>query len=486
MNLRRRYLAPLAALVALAGPILLAQTPAPAPELTLEECIQRALSRNFDIEAQRYSPQVAKDSIEVAKSGYLPVFSLTSNKAKSHSTTYGYDTHSSDTTLSVSQEFYSGTTVTVSNELARSKIDYPTSSLNPAYNADVTVSVRQQLLKGLGTEVNRAATKRAEFGYNAAELTYKAKVLDVILSTEEAYYSLVYAQEQLSVYQASLALAQRLYDEAVTRKNTGVATDLDVLTAQVSVETARRQVLLGQQSLKNAQDSLLAIIGRFEFDTALGTARFKEVSEALPVFASSYAEALRNQPDYLAAQAQLEQAKLDVVTTKDATKPDLSVGGAVGFNGHRGSGSDALNDAYRTNNDSWQVDLSLSYPWGQASAKAKYRQSRATLNQQTLTLKQTEQSIQVKVRSAIRAVETNQESVKISTSATALAVKQYDLQKAKFDAGLATSREVQQAQTDLETARLSELQAKVNLRTSIASLHRLEGSSLQRYGLALP
>jgi outer membrane protein len=91
----------------------------------------------------------------------------------------------------------------------------------------------------------------------------------------------------------------------------------------------------------------------------------------------------------------------------------------------------------------------------------------------------------VQVRAAVRSVETNLESVVISTKATELSVKKYELEKARFDAGLSTARLVLQAQDDLEASRLSELQAKVTLRNAIAELHRLEGSSLTKYNIAL-
>src|SRR5512140_820677 len=53
------------------GPIP-AATPAPGPELTLETCIARALQKNFDLAIERYNPQIAKDSIDVARAGYEP------------------------------------------------------------------------------------------------------------------------------------------------------------------------------------------------------------------------------------------------------------------------------------------------------------------------------------------------------------------------------------------------------------------------------
>jgi hypothetical protein len=43
-----------------------------------------------------------------------------------------------------------------------------------------------------------------------------------------------------------------------------------------------------------------------------------------------------------------------------------------------------------------------------------------------------------------------------------------------------------QTQSDLETARVAELQARITLQNSISSLHRLEGSSLDRYHVKLP
>jgi outer membrane protein len=112
--------------------------------------------------------------------------------------------------------------------------------------------------------------------------------------------------------------------------------------------------------------------------------------------------------------------------------------------------------------------------------------SLATVSREQTRLRLIEQNIEVQVRSAVRSVETNLESVKLATFASGLSQRQYELEKAKFDAGLSTSRRVLEAQDDLESNRVNELLAKVTLHTAIAALHRLEGSSLQRYAVQLP
>ena len=248
---------------------------------------------------------------------------------------------------------------------------------------------------------------------------------------------------------------------------------------------ARRNVLLAEQTAQDRQDALLALIGQFQLDETLGTVRFAEVSAAAPVFASSYQLAKQNQPDYLSSVAAIEQLKLDLKLAKDGAKPDLTVGAALGLSGNNGSGRDAFGDALDRQNHSWQVDFAFNYPWGQTSDKARYRQSLAGLSREQVRLKQLEQNIEVQVRSAVRSVETNIESVKIATLAARLSEQQYELEKAKFDAGQSTSRRVLEAQNDLENARVAELQSLVTLRTSRSALQRLEGSSLQRYGIQL-
>ena len=474
-----------------------AAIPAPANStsaapLTLEECVQRALEHGFDIEIQRYNPAYAKDAVDVARGAFSPTISL--NGSQSHSNTgpvggdAGIKADARDARLSATELLKTGTTVAVSTDLSRSASNPSSlfSYYNPVYNSDLTVTVTQPLLRGAGTTVTTATLNRARIGQTRAGYDFHARVLDVVQETEAAYYSLVYAREQLLVFQMSLDLANRLLEEAQAKKTVGTATDIDVLQAQVGVANARSNVLSGEKSTKDTADALLALIGRFEFDTTLGKAKFEDFNGQLPVIESSYQLALHNQPDYISARMQLDQMQLDLAVAKNSLKPTVNLDGILGFNGPRGSASDAFNATAERDNNSWEVDLTVSYPWGRISDKARYRQSLGVLNQQRLTVRQLEQNILVQVRSAVRAVETNSEKVKIVALAAEFSARQYDLENARFSAGLATSRDVLQTQSDWQNARVAELQARITLQNSISALHRLEGSSLERYHITLP
>lgn len=489
MNFRRTALA----VIGLLAPALslTAQIAAPSVgNLTIEEAVARALQKNFSLEVGRFNPEIAREAIDVARGTYLPELSVTAShgtaRTAQNGLVAGTKLETGDVRIGVTQRFYTGTTATVSTKTDRADSSLnPT--VNPAYNADLTVSVRQQLLAGADVEVNRASLDRARLGFDRANLVFKSSVLDVIKSTENAYYALAFAREQLEVRRFSLALAERLLDEAKTRRRTGVATDLDVLQADVGVANARRGVLLANQVARDNEEALLALISQFELDGQLGAVSLPASAMMIPTFASSYDAAKRNQPDLQAAAATLDQLRIDSKVAKSNQKGDLSVGAAVGFNSFAaGNTSGAYSGAFDRDKSSWQIDIAYKLPWGQVGNKARNRQALAAVSQQEVAIRSLEQGIEAQVRSAVRAVETNTESVQISTQARELSEKQYELEKARFDAGLSTSRRVLEAQNDLETARVNELSSRVALRNSYASLHRIEGSSLQRYGVNLP
>lgn len=487
---RPRFFAQLLALALVATlPAVAQETAAPdAPAFTLEAAIARALKKNFDLQLQGFDTANAKESLTVSKAGYDPTLSVTASKSVNQSDTpattlTGSRSENSDTRLGVAQKIVTGATVNLSGSLARSETNNTYSTLNPAYNSDLSLSVKQPLLNGAGATVNNAAIRRAELGVTRADLTYQAALLQVVANTENAYYNLMFAHEQLKVRQHSLDLAQTLLDENKTKKNTGVATDLDVLQADVGVANARRNVLDAQRAVRDRQDALLNLIGQFEFDAPIGALSLAPIDTTAVNFADSFSQARTRQPDYISTQAAIKQLELDAATAKNASLPSLDLGGAVGYNALDRTGSRALNRLPDGDGYNWQLDLSLSVPWGRRAEKARYRIAQNNLQREQARLLQVEQDLMVQVRAAVRAVDTSRESVDISTQATALSEKQYELEKARYDAGLSTSRFVLEAQDSLEQARMSELQTRVNYRAALAELHRLEGSSFARYSI---
>ncbi len=470
-------------------PAFAQEAPVPAP-LTLEECIARALNHNFDLQLQQFDTRNAREAIVISDAAYDPTLFSTASLAgiKNHTGSTSSTTQEQSARLGVSQLLISGAKVEASTALTRSKERPYTAPplFNPVYNSDVSLSITQPLLQGFGVTINRAAIERARLGVARANYDFKAVVLAVVRNVESAYYNLAFAREQLAVRKFSLEVARTLLDENKARLNTGVATQLDVLQSEVGVANARRDLLLAQQSVTDEEDALLNLIGRFAFNTRPGVVSLPETPAPDVSFDRSYALALSNAPDYAASKVVAEQLKLDLAVAKNNRLPSLDLGAAIGHNGDdRESAGSAFNSATAGQFYNWQVDLTLSIPWGLRAERARYRQARTNLERQELSIQQLDQSLLLQVRAAVRAVETNRETVTVSALATELSRKQFETEKARYEAGLSTYRFVEDSRKDLDTARVNELLAKVNLRIALAELARLEGTSLERYKIKL-
>ncbi|HCR31080.1 MAG TPA: TolC family protein, partial [Opitutae bacterium] len=86
-------------------------------------------------------------------------------------------------------------------------------------------------------------------------------------------------------------------------------------------------------------------------------------------------------------------------------------------------------------------------------------------------------------RIAVRNVTTAIEGISIRELATKLSIEEFEMEKAKFDAGLSTGRQVLEAQQRMDESRVDELQAKIDLLDAYSDLRELDGTSLDRYGI---
>ncbi|HUT83513.1 MAG TPA: hypothetical protein VMX95_02595, partial [Thermodesulfobacteriota bacterium] len=143
-----------------------------ALNLTLQDCIQRALKNNLEIRVEEINPKISEAEITQEKSKFDPVALLTAfqNKSLIESTTFLQGVF-----LREQQKFFlqKGIDVDFSlveklitggkSELTYSYSRYETNSffqfVNPAYRADLTFSITQPILRNFGVELNRSKIK---------------------------------------------------------------------------------------------------------------------------------------------------------------------------------------------------------------------------------------------------------------------------------------------------------------------------------------
>ncbi len=478
------------------------QAPPPATPyadpLTLESAIAQALEANFDVQIQRSTAKSAAESEVIARSDYDPTVTATAATSQSQSNdprasvdsngllnSSGSRTDSDSARVSLSQKTPLGTVVTGTTRLNRNDRNRTPPEPDPAYSSTVSIGVRQPLLKGAGTSINNAALERAKLGTERARADFAAQVFTVVRDIEVAYSNLAYAREQVGIRSFSLEVRKKLLEENRTRRDTGVATDLEVLQAEVSVATAARDLLLARQTARDREDELLRLLGKETFESPVGPVTLPPVATPKVDIAASLERARANTPEYFSALASIRQQEIDLRTAKNNRLPQLDVGAEAGYTNTDGTLRSSNANLWDGDGYNWTVDVSLSFPWGFREERARVRQARAGREREELRLAKVEQTILVDVRNAVRSLETSVENLRLSSLTAELRAREYETEKARYDSGLSTFRRVQETQDDLDQSRLAELQAKVNLRVAQANLDRLEGTAADRYRLTL-
>jgi outer membrane protein len=471
----------------------------PEQPLSLEQAIALAVQKNFDLQLQGISTEVAKENVNSAKATFDPNITASGRRSVTQaasntsvlegSQTEGPRNDSTTVSVGVSERLpQTNGTVSVSTNVTRSATNSTIARLNPTFGNGISATVNQPLLQNAGRKVATANLERARLGLGIAYINYKNQVLTLIANTENAYYNLVAARESLRIRQLSLELAQKLFDENQARRTTGVMTDLDVLGAEVGVARARRSLIQQEQTVRDAEDALLNIINQPSFDSRPGAVKFDDYTGGAPKFAEAYKLARDFYPPTLSAEETLKQLQITLDVARRNVLPRLDLDASLGYTARAVSTGygDVIANLPNDHGNNWSVGLTYQMPWGRHAEKANYRTAQLNLGSQKLRIDQLEQQLMIDVRTAIRSVETNLAAVEIASKEALLAEKQYDQQKARFDAGLTTNRQVQQFQDDLETARFNELSAKLTLRRAVTTLHRLQGTSIERYRVQLP
>jgi outer membrane protein TolC len=253
-----------------------------------------------------------------------------------------------------------------------------------------------------------------------------------------------------------LQLTQAILDRRqvhARRLRQGGAAARSAVAQGLEVGLEGRNILLQRVELAlERRDRLLNLINVPDFEVRVGPVAFDDYRGGVPTFANSYKLAREYYPQTLSTEESIKQLQIDLETARRNQLPDLDLLASLGYTARATSAGyqQAIANLPNDHGNNWSIGLNYSMPWGRHAEKARYRTALTNLNSRKMQLDQLEQSLLVSVRTAVRAVESSLASVEIAAKGTELAARQYDHQKARFDAGLSTSRQVLLVQDDLE------------------------------------
>jgi outer membrane protein TolC len=463
--------------------------------MSLPDCIQAALAHNFDVQVQRYNPEISLYNLNAAYGGYDPTFSASGTHSYNVSPG-GYNPYSTTPTPSRTSDansFNSG----ISGGLLPWGLQYDFSgSIAEQYGVSTTpfdnssgsigVTLTQPLLKNFWIDSTRLNIRVAKNRLQYSEQGLRQQLITSVTAVANAYYELIYALDNVQVRQKALDLAQTQLDQDNQRVQIGTLAILSVQQDESQAAQSRANLIAAQSTLATAQNTLKNLLtDNYSqwHDTDIQPA--ETLAAPLQTFdlQASWAKGMTARPDVLQARLNVEQWGIQLKYNRNQLFPELDLTGSYGFNGASREYNGTFGQYSQGNAPFYSYGAKLTMPLGNLGPRNQYKVTKATLQQIELQFKQLEQNVLVEIDNAVKQADSYYQSAEATKQARIYAEAALDAEQKTYAVGKATTFEVLTYQNNLTTARSAEIRALANYNEALANLAAQEGSTLERYNI---
>ncbi len=420
-----------------------------ALQMTLRDCLEKALELNPELLDAKEAIAQAKYGIGEAKAGFLPSLSLNGS--------YNF--------LEETQKVSFPDPLT--GQMMEFKIDF---------TRDYTLQFRVSQSLYTGGRLT-GSYRIARSSYDAAVASLERQQSKVALNVIEAFYGLLLAKESVKVTRQAVQTAEEFLRVVKARYEAGEASSFEVLRAEVEVSnlkpaviSARNAIALSELALKKAMgmdaSEDIDFVGEFEHET------FDiDRDEALRL-------ALANRPEIRLAEIQREIAEQSIRVAKAQRLPILSL---------------TANYDIRTDEITLESDLLektyagylvVSLPiFDGFRTRSQISKAYSLRRQAEISKANVEDFIELEVRGSLLQIGAALERLKSQEKNVEMATEGLKIANERYLQGYATNLDVMDAQLALTQARTNRIQALHDLNLAIAKAKKAMGTLLDDYKL---
>jgi outer membrane protein TolC len=302
----------------------------------------------------------------------------------------------------------------------------------------------------------------------AARLTRQSARNFVIHVAGNLYIQALAASARADAARAQLETADALYQQAVNLRQSGIVAGVDVLRAQVQLNSQQQRSTVAINDFEKLKLTLARVVGlplgqAFALDPNL-----PELPSPTMTVDEAFERALKTRPDYQAAQARVRSAEASRAAVVGSQLPSVNVSADAGEIGL------SVNDAKTT----YTLIGSVSVPiFNGGKTHGRLLQADADLRDRRSEAEDLKASIYYEVRTAFLDLQATAEQLRVATSARELAAQQLTQARDRFAAGVASNLEVVQAQEAVALATEQFISAQYGFNLAKGALVRGVGSS---------
>ncbi|MCK5126683.1 MAG: TolC family protein [candidate division Zixibacteria bacterium] len=318
-----------------------------------------------------------------------------------------------------------------------------------------------------------AAIKIAKYGFALTDEKIKTVRHDIATQVDRAYLGAIAAREAEAVFieaeqlaDSNLSVVELLYQQ-------GQASEYDFLRAQVRASNARPDRIAAQNSSRLALDNLRLLLAlptdtKLLLDPGIDEAVVGDLNLDLLV-----SEALQNRPEFRQSEQWMKINKKLISIEKGGYKPNIGVSSRMQWDSFQPSFKSSRLKGWTR---SWNISLNLNWSiFDGFTTKGKIRQAKVNYNQSRLDNSLLSRQIQLEVQDAVGKVNEAKARVEALGETVAQAERGYQIGQIRYQNGVGTQLELQDAQVALTQTRVNRISALHDLAVAVSSLRRAVG-----------
>lgn len=408
--------------------------------LKLEDAVTIALENNYDIKLAKNELKIDALNNSVGNAGMLPTINALVTDNNSITNTKQTQADGSERTLDGAR------------------------NMNLTYGVGLDWTVFDGLRMFARKEQLNILQKQGEAELKLAILT---KISEVYLN----YFDLVQQQQQLAAIDTAIVISQERVTTAQNRFSIGKASKLEVLNAQVDLNTDKSLQLKQLETLKNAKIRLNEILAR-DVQTDFVVTNEISVDEQLKYDELKSAAESQN-PQLQAQMLTKNSAEQQLKQVKAGRYPTIRI--TSGYNFTRSEAS--LGFITQSSNRGFAYGFNASMPIFNGNLQNRNeRIAKVQLENANVTLEQQKRSLESQLNAAFASYTTNLELTKVEAQNLKIAEQNLDITMAKFKIGTITPIEFRTAQQNFLDAKVRYSNALYLTKIHEITLKELAGS----------
>lgn len=319
-----------------------------------------------------------------------------------------------------------------------------------------------------------AARKAAKYYRRAMRSDLRQTKQNIIHDTQNAYFGVILAERLIQVNEEALAQSQRHAENTRKLKDNGFASDYDVLRAEVAAANLKPNLIRARNNYKIAVDGLKLTMGLDPSDSL--AVQGELVYQPYPIdLETALRSARENRPEIWELVNMAEVYQSGVTVARGNLLPNFNVQGSYAWAKDDLTFGEDSDISYEWR-DSWRISGILTFPiFDGLYGFSKMDQARADLRQAKLQLEMVENGIKLEVRTALANLEQAEELIQSQAKTVSQAQESRRIAEARYNQGLSTQLDVNDARLNLTQAQTNEAQALYEYMVAKSAMLRAMG-----------